>query len=257
MDIYTLRTAATRSLRRTTPMDAEQASVLKAPHGPLVARARLDDLPSEPDPDLAIAVLCRESELDTCRDRAGAWVIRGLDVLILVDAEPMRSPPETPHGTPGGGTLCIARRPLANDFAAQRNFAQANASRSWVLQLDADETLDGNLLRSLGGLVSMAERDGILSVGFPRRNRVDGVLSDLYPDIQYRLNRASVRFGGTVHERPILPEGWRQSFISLSGAIDHQLSAAHVARRSRRYEALAPGQGRLEEAQRLMQPYRP
>ncbi len=257
MDIHTLRTAATRRLRRTTPMDGEQTRALKAPHGSHMARALLDDLPSERLAELAIAVLCREEELDLCRERAAAWLGLGWEILILVDAAPTPSAPIAAQRSPTGGTLRIERRPLAGDFAAQRNVAQAKASRSWILQLDADETLDETLLQSLGGLISMAERDGILSIGFPRRNWVDGVLSDLYPDVQYRLNHASVRYGGRAHERPILPGGWRQSFIALSGAIDHHLSADHVATRSLRYEALAPGQGRLEEARLLMEPYRP
>ena len=257
MDVYTLRTAATRALRRATPLGAAQRHALAMPHGALAARASLDDLPCGAMPDLAVVLLCRDDEVEPCVEKCDAWLKLGIDVLVVVDAAPGRFANAAAQRPCSDASLQILSRPLAGDFSAQRNFAQAGTRRSWVLQLDADETPGEPLVRSLPGLVAMAERDGILSIGLPRRNLVDGVLSDVYPDIQYRLNRASVRFGGKVHERPMLPQGWRQSFIALSGAIDHHLSAGYVAARSQRYERLAPGHGRVEEARLLMTPYRP
>lgn len=257
LDVYTLRTAATRLGRCAAPTNVAQCAALRAPHADLWAEATLTDLPDAAPADLEIVVLCRRHDVDACLARAAVWLRSGWDVIIVVDQEADGSCEISPEHRSTAGRLRIVRRPLDGDFATQRNFAQGFAERRWVLQVDADETLNDALLRSLGGLISMAERDDILSVGFPRRNLVDGTLSDVYPDVQYRLNRAAVRFGGRVHERPILPRGWPQGFIALTGAIDHHLSAERVAERSRRYEALAPGEGRLDEAQRLMQPYRP
>ena len=217
----------------------------------------MGDLPGATPADLAIAVLCRPGELDACVDRADAWLGSGWDATVVVDDKPDGPRKIWRECRHTEGRMQIVRRPLEGDFAAQRNIGQIMAKRRWVLQIDSDETPDETLLRSLGALIAMAERDDILSVGFPRRNLVDGVMSDVYPDVQYRLNRATVRFGGRVHERPILPASWPQGFVALNGAIDHHLSAAHVATRSRHYEALAPGQGRVDEARRLMEPYRP
>ena len=257
LDMYTLRTAATRYGRRATPLGDDQRSALLRPHAELMAEATLDPLATPMVADLEIAVLCRPRELTTCVGWADAWLKRGWDVLIVVDEEADRADDVDCSRRSGNGSLRIRRRALDGDFAAQRNFAQAGARRSWVLQLDADETLDDRLSDALSGLIAMAERDDVLSIGFSRRNLVDGVLSDFYPDIQYRLNRACVRFGGKVHERPMLQGGWAQSFIALTGAIEHHLSAEHVAARSLRYETLSPGKGRLDEARRLMEPYRP
>ena len=257
LDIYTLRTAATRYGRCATPLNEAQRAALRAPHALLSARATLDDLPKAAPADLEIVVLCRPNELYGCIQQADAWLELGWNVMIVVDDRASGGCDTCGEHRDKDGRLRIVRRPLDGDFGAQRNFAQLKAKRRWVLQIDADETPDEQLLNSLGGLIAMAERDEILSVGFPRRNLVDGVLSDVFPDVQYRLNRATVRFGGRVHERPVLPRGWPQGFIALTGAIAHHLSAEHVAERSWRYEALAPGQGRPDEARRLMEPYRP
>ena len=257
LDMYTLRTAATRYGRCATPLNEAQRAALRAPHAELSAEATLDDLPDAVPADLEIVVLCRPAELDGCVDRAAAWLELGWNATIVVDERASGGRDTCGEHRDHDGRLRIVRMPLDGDFGAQRNFAQTKARRRWVLQLDADETPDEKLVRSLGGLIAMAERDDILSVGFPRRNIVGGMLSDVYPDVQYRLNRATVRFGGRVHERPVLPGGWPQGFIALSGAINHHLSAEHVVERSRRYEALAPGHGRPDEARQLIQPYRP
>ncbi len=74
--------------------------------------------------------------------------------------------------------------------------------------------------------------------------------------MQYRLNRTGVRYAGRVHERPAVDGGWRRSFISLHGAIEHALGLAHVRARSRTYEALDPGRGRPDEEEALLRPYR-
>ncbi|RZJ74640.1 MAG: hypothetical protein EON88_37415 [Brevundimonas sp.] len=92
-----------------------------------------------------------------------------------------------------------------------------------------------------------------MSIGLRRRNLVDGVLSDLFPDTQYRLNRAGVAYAGVVHERPATD--WRQTTIALYGAIVHHLAHEHVMTRSARYEGLSPGHGRLQEQDRLLTAY--
>ncbi len=146
----------------------------------------------------------------------------------------------------------VVAHPLAGDFAAQRNRVQALAS-GWVLQLDSDEVPDAALLAALGWLVAAADRDGLRSLGLPRRNRVDGVPSALWPDIQYRLNHADIRFAGTVHERPVVP--FERTSLALAGAIDHYLSRARVLERSRVYEAMSAGAGRPGDEAALLRPF--
>lgn len=146
----------------------------------------------------------------------------------------------------------IVAHPLNGDFAAQRNRVQALAS-GWVLQLDTDELPDAALLASLGWLTQAADRDGLQSLGLPRRNLVDGMQSALWPDIQYRLNHAHVRFAGTVHERPVVP--FERTSLALCGAIDHQLSRSRVVERSRVYEAMSAGAGRPSDEAALLRPF--
>ncbi|GJD65400.1 hypothetical protein [Methylobacterium frigidaeris] len=252
LDIYTLRIAATRLGRGLRPCGPEDRAALLAPHSPRAAQGQLYDL-AEGRP-VSLGLLCRPAELDAVLAglaRRAGWTD---DVAILVDGEAVPPRAVTVEGF-ADGAVRVAGRPLAGDFAAQRNALQDLARHGWMLQLDADETFDLDTGRLLPALAALAEDGDVVSIGLPRRNRVDGILSDVYPDVQYRLNRTSVRYAGRVHERPALDGGWRRSFIALHGAIDHALSLAHVQARSRTYEALDPGRGRIEEEEALRRPY--
>ena len=147
----------------------------------------------------------------------------------------------------------VAQHPLAGDFAAQRNRLQDAVQTRWVLQIDTDERLDAALIGALGWLVEAAERDGLRSLGLPRRNLVDGVQSASYPDIQYRLNLHEIRFAGRVHERPVVP--FAESSLALAGALDHRLDGARVRERTRIYEAMSTGAGRPEDEALLLAPF--
>ncbi len=161
---------------------------------------------------------------------------------------------------PGLDGAAVAMRPLAGDFAGQRNHVQKMAqdrfgAESWVLQLDTDERPTADLLGSLGWMVRAADRDGLRSIGLPRINLVDGMRSALFPDIQYRLNRADIRFDGIVHERPVVPFG--ETSLGLAGAIEHRLTRERVVARSRLYEAMREGAGRVSDEEALLSPFDP
>ncbi len=147
----------------------------------------------------------------------------------------------------------VAHHPLAGDFAAQRNRLQDMTQTRWVLQIDTDERPDAALLDAIGWLVAAADRDGLRSLGLPRRNLVDGVQSASYPDIQYRLNRSDIRFAGRVHERPVVP--FVESSLALAGALDHRLDGERVRERTRIYEAMSAGAGRPEDEAVLLAPF--
>ncbi|KQT43160.1 hypothetical protein ASG43_16795 [Aureimonas sp. Leaf454] len=252
LDIYTLRIAATSRRRGVEPADAVQAQALRQPHSNLAAAADLFDLrPAEPL--VSLGILCRRDELARVLSSLPAHAAWTDDVAILLDDTPLVPDALTVAGFPDRAVR-LAARPLGGDFAGQRNALQALSRQGWMLQLDADETLAPQTGALLGALVRQAERQGLRSIGLPRRNLVDGVLSDLHPDTQYRLNHRGIRYVGCVHERPDRP--WQDSSIALHGAIDHHLGRAHVDARSHRYEAMAPGGGRLEEARLLLTPYR-
>ncbi|GGE22798.1 hypothetical protein GCM10011390_47760 [Aureimonas endophytica] len=251
LDLYTLRTAATRFGRRAVPGDAAQAAALREPHGALAAVAGLADLDAGLAPRVALGLLCRARDLPALWPGLAAHAAWTDEIHLLLDGE---APPAPPGPVPAGLAIRLAARPLGDDFAAQRNALQALGGKPWMLQLDADETIAPPTGRLLTALTRLAEASGAVSIGLARRNLVDGALSDLFPDTQYRLNHRDIRFAGRVHERP--QRDWPQSFISLHGPIEHHLGGAHVAARSRRYEAIAPGEGRLDEESALRRPYR-
>lgn len=151
--------------------------------------------------------------------------------------------------------IAIGSHPLGDNFAAQRNRLQDLMQTDWVLQIDTDERPDTALLDALGWLVAAADRDGLRSLGLPRRNMVDGVQSASYPDIQYRLNRSDIRFAGRVHERPEVE--FVESSLALAGALEHRLDGDRVRERTRLYEAMSTGAGRPEDEALLLAPYDP
>ncbi len=244
-DAYSLRSAATRHDRWAEPADGAQAQALCAPHSELAARAGLADLRDAAPAPFSLAILCRESERPRAMALAQAARAWSDDILVLLDGEGA--------GEARAG-LRVHRRPLAGDFSAQRNAAQALARHEWVLQLDSDETLDAAQAATLGPLLARLDSRTV-SVGLRRRNLVDGAPADLWPDTQYRLNRRAVRYENRVHERPSRP--WQRSLLHLGATIGHHLSRAHVEARSHRYEAMARGEGRLFEETDLLTPFQP
>ena len=255
LDLYTLRIAATGQGRGIRPLDAADRAALLHPHAERAARAALYDFDRAGTPPVSLGLLCRPFELDGVLAGLSAQAGWSDDVAILLDAA--AAPPRAVAVAGfAEGAVRVAARPLSGDFAAQRNALQRLARYPWMLQLDADESLAPAAGRVLPALAAMAETGAVRSIGLPRRNRVDGILADIFPDVQYRLNHRDVAYAGRVHERPQPAGGWRQSFITLHGAIEHHLSRAHVEARSRRYEAIDPGRGRPEEAEALLRPYR-
>ena len=195
---------------------------------------------------ITLAIMTRPSE---CEDAAA--LLRSLPGfarrIVLIDAA---------DATPWAGEFGDAElyaHPLDGDFGAQRNRLQVHAGAGWVLQLDSDERPDNVLLQSLGWMVAVADRDGLLSLGLARRNLVDGAPSALFPDIQYRLNRAEVRFAGQVHERPVVP--FERTSLALAGAIEHRLDSARVKARTRTYAAMSADGARPEDETRLLRPF--
>ena len=177
---------------------------------------------------------------------------RFIDTVIVLDA-PVGS--NATRARPALDARVLAH-PLDGDFGAQRCRAQDACRAPWVLQLDADERPEPALLDAMDALAAMADRQGLRSLGFRRRNLVDGVWSDLWPDIQYRLNRRELRFRGRVHERPDAG-GWRRSAIVPLGAIEHRLDGKRVRERTRRYGAMEATGARETDETALLRPFRP
>ncbi|MEO0671356.1 MAG: hypothetical protein AAFZ05_04960 [Pseudomonadota bacterium] len=170
------------------------------------------------------------------------------EVIVVRDApasEPVRA---------DGVTLLD--RPLDGHFGAQRSAAQALVATPWAFHLDTDETLPTETLRRLGRVARAARESGFEAVGLPRRNWVDGALSDHWPDTQYRLVRQSVRFPEAVHERPDACATWWRTTVDLGGRIDHHLTGGRVKERHAQYQRLGQHGDRADDANALLRPFR-
>lgn len=197
-DLYTMRIAAAACGRSVRPADARQAEALAAPHRTLPAAGASPKL-AEPA-EIAVGLIARPGEAARVEE-----LVATLDLPFVSEAIVVFDCKDPPPPVRGARVLSA---PLGGDFATQRNRIQAQARSPWVLQLDTDERLEGEALDLLGRLAFAVGEQGIVSIGLPRINLIDGVRSDLYPDIQYRLNRREVRYAGAVHERPDLDGKW-------------------------------------------------
>ncbi len=113
----------------------------------------------------------------------------------------------------------VFHRPFDNDFSAQKNYALAQLDTDWIYLHDPDERLEPTLIEILQPLIEADGGQPFLTVGgilpgsseifdcygIARRNYIDGVQTNIYPDYQYRLFRKNCRFERPVHELLI---GW-------------------------------------------------
>ncbi len=239
LDDYTFRSAALANGLAFAP----DAGPVIHGHRMQPARGHLRRIVPGPARNVTLVVLSRAADR-ALEDLLAATAGHFAATIVVVDA--MRASPHT--------DATVLACPL-DRFDVSRNQAQAAVRTPWVLHLDTDERLDRRTLASVGGLAAMADGAGLHAVGFPRRNLVDGALSDLWPDVQYRLVRRTVRFRGRVHERPDACDDWRRTMIALGMPIEHRLTGAHVAARQARYDALGQSAERAAEAEALQRPY--
>lgn len=91
----------------------------------------------------------------------------------------------------------VHRIPWEDDFAAARNHSIEQATKNWILWLDADEYLLG------GERLGKYLRDNIYE-GYVIRQHHHAIDAQFKPDVPVRLfrNHRGVRFFGCVHEHP-------------------------------------------------------
>jgi glycosyltransferase involved in cell wall biosynthesis len=111
----------------------------------------------------------------------------------------------------------VIHHPFENDFAAQKNLAIEALDTEWIYLHDPDERLEPTLLELLPLLMDEKEGQHLLKganilptkptgfdcFGIARRNYIDGLQTEIYPDYQYRLFRNYCRFDKPVHEEII------------------------------------------------------
>ena len=205
------------------------------------------DLATTPTLSVALILLARHAD-DALRTTLAFLGHAFAEIVVVLDTDDRIEVPGT-----NVTTVC---RALEGDFAAQRNAGSRAASADWVFHLDLDETVSPDLPDLLGRVAFHAQAAGLRAVGLPRRNRVDGVLSDLYPDTQYRLMPRTERFENRVHERPVACRDWTQTSICLKEPIVHHLTRSRVEERSRHYDALGQSIERHDDTRALLMPHR-
>lgn len=108
----------------------------------------------------------------------------------------------------------VIHHPFENDFSAQKNIAIEALNTEWIYLHDPDERLEPTLLEILPMLLDPVDGQralmsaGVITnketpfdcFGISRRNYIDGILTEVYPDYQYRLFRNYCRFQKPVHE---------------------------------------------------------
>ena len=197
-----------------------------------------------------------QEALDLCVDMAdhATNIIVVLDTTDVTLAAKLECDLRSVLGKTTDGThQRVLAHPLEADFAAQRNYIQQEARTEWILQLDCDERITAATKIALSSIIDDAELEGWDAVAFSRRNLVDGIVSALYPDVQYRLLRRAVRFTRAVHEYPQL--GPRQySFFYLGAEIIHRLASERLEHRGTLYEGIQGGAGRPDDTALLRRP---
>src|SRR4030095_10550748 len=142
------------------------------------------------------------------RLRACRESVAGTDEIIVVDGESTDK------------TVALAREftdrvwvPPWHGFAAQEDFALAQATRDWVLSLDRDERVPPELRERIARILAAdaAGAPGADGYSIPRRNVFWGAWvrhGGLYPDYQLRLfRRRAGRFVADVVHESVRVEG--------------------------------------------------
>jgi glycosyltransferase involved in cell wall biosynthesis len=114
------------------------------------------------------------------------------------------------------GGIKLYQHALNNDFATHKNFLNSMCAGSYIFQLDADETINKNLLKYLHDIVDNNTHVDLFYV--PRINIVNGLTEEdiarwnwqvnelgwiMFPDYQTRIykNTPKIKWEGKVHER--------------------------------------------------------
>ena len=104
--------------------------------------------------------------------------------------------------------LRVIKNKFKGHFGDQKNTAISQTKGDWVFVLDADETIEKGLIEELKEAAKSKKYDVVY---IPRKNYIDGELTEAYPDYQLRFFRAYCRYIYSVHEELV---GWKRSYIA-------------------------------------------
>jgi glycosyltransferase involved in cell wall biosynthesis len=182
---------------------------------------------------VVIVTLNEEERIRACLESV-AWA----DEIVVIDAESQDKTVQLAREV----TDHVLVRPWPG-YAAQKNFAVAQAHGEWILSLDADETVSPALRADIERVL----RDDGPAAGYavPRRNIFWGAWvrhGGLYPDWQLRLfRRGQGAFGRRAVHESVEVDG---PVERLAGHLEHRSyrDVEDFVTRANRYSSLAAGE---------------
>jgi glycosyltransferase involved in cell wall biosynthesis len=154
-------------------------------------------VPHQDKPDVSVVVITRnEAEVIEACIRSAAFARE----VVLLDSG-------STDGTCDTARRLGARVESADwpgDFSAQRNAADACATTSWVIQIDADETITEELAAEISAFFGAGRDKAFSAAQVPRREIMFGKwmrYGGWYPEYKVRLyRRGSGSWTGITHE---------------------------------------------------------
>lgn len=148
--------------------------------------------------------------------------------------------------------LVLAEGPFYKDFARWKNNLNAQCSKDYIYQIDADEMLDEYMMRLLPQVLEMNAVD-LLAV--PRINTVEGLTESHikqwgwnvnergwvnFPDYQTRIykNDPRIRWHGAVHEKIIGHSTYAALPTSEEWCIIHAKEIERQERQNKLYQTI-------------------
>jgi glycosyltransferase involved in cell wall biosynthesis len=186
-------------------------------------------------PKVSVTVITRNEAANIA---AALESVRWADEIIVVDSE---STDDT-VAIARGFTERVIVRPWPG-YAAQKNFAAAEASHDWILSLDADERVSPELAAEIQQL--LATEPAVAGFRIPRVTFHFGRWirsTDWYPDYQLRLyDRRRAEFAGRLVHEAVRARG---AVGQLRGELRHfaYRDIAHHLQTIDRYTTLAAQQ---------------
>lgn len=129
----------------------------------------------------------------------------------------------------------VINAPWKEDFAAQRNIGLKQATKDWILVIDADEVYEKSLLEELQALAQ--NNIGIDAFAFPRKNYIDGKQTSAYPDRQTRFFKRDkkIRYERPLHEQVV---GFRRIASPMDLHIIHRKTSKRQEAQNAHYDAI-------------------
>jgi len=152
-----------------------------------------------------------EDNIRACLDSVSDTV----DEIIVVDSFSTDATPEICRHHP----KVVFYQHTFDDYSSQRNRAMEYASSQWILIIDADERLSGELSRSI--LDFLKGDPAVSGAMFPRLTpymQRDIRHGGWYPNQRYRVwRKGAAHYEGAIHERVVL----QGKGVSLKGDLLH------------------------------------